>query len=54
MGRRGRKPAVFKRPAKKLTREQAALLAAVLPSPKRFRVEAPSWVTARFLVAWMV
>ena len=32
----------FKRPAKRLTREQAALLAAVLPSPKRFRVDAPS------------
>ncbi len=32
----------FGRPAKNLTREQAALLAAVLPSPKRFRVEAPS------------
>jgi monofunctional biosynthetic peptidoglycan transglycosylase len=32
----------FGRPAKRLNPHQAALLAAVLPSPKRFRVEAPS------------
>jgi monofunctional biosynthetic peptidoglycan transglycosylase len=32
----------FKRPARQLNREQAALLAAVLPSPRRYRVEAPS------------
>jgi monofunctional biosynthetic peptidoglycan transglycosylase len=32
----------FGRPAAKLTRRQAALLAAVLPNPKRFSVAAPS------------
>ncbi len=32
----------FGRPAAKLTRSQAALLAAVLPNPKRFSVAAPS------------
>jgi monofunctional biosynthetic peptidoglycan transglycosylase len=32
----------FNRHARKLSREQSALLAAVLPSPRRFRVEAPS------------
>jgi monofunctional glycosyltransferase len=32
----------FGRPARRLNREQAALLAAVLPSPRRYRVEAPS------------
>ncbi|MCU0976854.1 MAG: monofunctional biosynthetic peptidoglycan transglycosylase, partial [Steroidobacteraceae bacterium] len=32
----------FGRPAKRLSPHQAALLAAVLPSPKRFRAEAPS------------
>ena len=32
----------FGRSAVKLNRDQAALLAAVLPNPKRFRVEAPS------------
>jgi len=32
----------FQKPAKRLSRSEAALLAAVLPSPKRFRVEAPS------------
>ncbi len=32
----------FNRPAAELTREQAALLAAVLPSPWRYRVDAPS------------
>jgi monofunctional biosynthetic peptidoglycan transglycosylase len=32
----------FGRPARRLNREQAALLAAVLPSPRRYRVESPS------------
>lgn len=32
----------FGRPAVRLNREQAALLAAVLPNPKRYRVAAPS------------
>jgi monofunctional biosynthetic peptidoglycan transglycosylase len=32
----------FKRPAEKLTRNQAALLTAVLPNPKRFSVAHPS------------
>jgi monofunctional glycosyltransferase len=32
----------FHRPAQRLNREQSALLAAVLPNPERFRVEAPS------------
>ncbi|HEY8540155.1 MAG TPA: monofunctional biosynthetic peptidoglycan transglycosylase [Steroidobacteraceae bacterium] len=32
----------FGKPAARLTAEEAALLAAVLPSPKRFRVNAPS------------
>jgi monofunctional biosynthetic peptidoglycan transglycosylase len=32
----------FKKPAKRLTAEESALLAAVLPSPRRFRAEAPS------------
>jgi monofunctional biosynthetic peptidoglycan transglycosylase len=32
----------FGRPARRLNRQQAALLAAVLPSPRRYRVEAPS------------
>jgi monofunctional biosynthetic peptidoglycan transglycosylase len=32
----------FRKPAKRLNRQEAALLAAVLPSPKRFRVDAPS------------
>jgi monofunctional biosynthetic peptidoglycan transglycosylase len=32
----------FGKPAAQLTAEEAALLAAVLPSPKRFRVTAPS------------
>jgi monofunctional glycosyltransferase len=32
----------FGRPASRLNREQAALLAAVLPSPRRYHVEAPS------------
>ena len=33
---------LFHKPARKLTRRQAALLAAVLPNPKRFHAEAPS------------
>jgi monofunctional glycosyltransferase len=32
----------FNRHARRLSREQGALLAAVLPSPRRFRIEAPS------------
>ncbi|MFM8912623.1 MAG: monofunctional biosynthetic peptidoglycan transglycosylase, partial [Flammeovirgaceae bacterium] len=32
----------FKKPAKKLTRAEAAMIAACLPSPKRFRVQPPS------------
>lgn len=32
----------FGKPARRLSRQEAALLAAVLPSPKRFRVDAPS------------
>ena len=32
----------FGKPAARLTRSEAALLAAVLPSPRRFRVDAPS------------
>jgi monofunctional biosynthetic peptidoglycan transglycosylase len=32
----------FRKPAKRLSREQAALLAAVLPNPKRYRVDRPS------------
>jgi monofunctional biosynthetic peptidoglycan transglycosylase len=37
----------FRKPAKRLSRSEAALLAAVLPSPKRFRVEAPSGYVRR-------
>ena len=32
----------FSRPAQQLTRQQAALLAAVLPNPRRFRVDSPT------------
>lgn len=32
----------YRKPAARLTREEAALLAAVLPSPRRFKVQAPS------------
>jgi len=32
----------FGKPARRLSRQEAALLAAVLPNPKRFRVDAPS------------
>jgi monofunctional biosynthetic peptidoglycan transglycosylase len=42
----------FERPASRLTRGQAALLAAVLPNPRRFRVDRPSgYVRAR--AAWI-
>lgn len=34
--------AYFRKPAKRLTNAEAALLAAVLPNPHRFRVDAPS------------
>jgi monofunctional biosynthetic peptidoglycan transglycosylase len=37
----------YGRPARRLNREQAAMLAAVLPNPRRYRVESPS----RFVVA---
>lgn len=38
----------FRKPAATLTRREAAALAAVLPSPRRFRVDAPSrYVAAR-------
>lgn len=38
----------FNRPAARLNREQSALLAAVLPNPRRFRVDRPSrYVTQR-------
>lgn len=38
----------FHRPAKKLTPSQAAIMAAVLPNPRRFRIERPSsYVLAR-------
>ncbi len=32
----------FRKPAKRLSAEESALLAAVLPSPRRFRADAPS------------
>lgn len=42
----------FKRPAKRLSAAQAALLAAVLPNPKKFQVAAPSaYVSSR--QAWI-
>ncbi len=34
--------AYWRKPAKRITREQAALLAAVLPNPVRFRADAPT------------
>ncbi len=37
----------FHKPAKQLTRPEAALLAAVLPNPRRFRVDAPSGYVLR-------
>jgi monofunctional biosynthetic peptidoglycan transglycosylase len=37
----------FRKPAKRLNRQEAALLAAVLPNPKRFRVDAPSGYVRR-------
>lgn len=38
----------FKRPAKKLNSSQAALMAAVLPNPIRFRIDKPSrYITSR-------
>jgi monofunctional biosynthetic peptidoglycan transglycosylase len=43
----------FHRPARGLNREQSALLAAVLPNPEHFRVEAPSvYVSSR--QAWIL
>jgi monofunctional biosynthetic peptidoglycan transglycosylase len=43
----------FGRPAKKINHQQAALLAAVLPSPKRFRVDRPSGYVLR-RQAWIL
>ncbi len=43
----------FGRPAKRLNPHQAALLAAVLPSPKRFRVDRPSAYVLR-RQAWIL
>lgn len=37
----------FKKPAKKLTRSEAAMIAACLPNPKRFRVQPPSAYISR-------
>lgn len=42
----------FDRPAEALTAQEAALLAAVLPNPVRYRVEAPSSYVAR-RAAWI-
>ncbi|MGH8136048.1 MAG: monofunctional biosynthetic peptidoglycan transglycosylase [Steroidobacteraceae bacterium] len=43
----------FHKPAARLNRNEAALLAAVLPNPKRFRVDRPSpWVQQR--QAWIM
>jgi monofunctional biosynthetic peptidoglycan transglycosylase len=43
----------FHKPAKRLNRQEAALLAAVLPSPQRYKVEAPSrYVQSR--QAWIL
>lgn len=43
----------FHKPASKLTRSEAALLAAVLPNPLRFKVSAPSgYVRSR--QAWIL
>jgi len=46
-------PKFFKRPAAKLSRPQAALLAAVLPAPSKFRVDRPSGYVLR-RQAWIV
>jgi len=43
----------FAKPAKQLTRQEAALLAAVLPSPRRFRVDNPS-AYVRNRQAWIL
>lgn len=40
--RRGGITTLFHKPAKRLTAAEAALLAAVLPNPHRFRADAPS------------
>lgn len=46
-------PRYFRREPARLTRSQSALLAAVLPNPKRFRVERPSGFVQR-RVTWIV
>jgi monofunctional biosynthetic peptidoglycan transglycosylase len=46
-------PRFFGRPAAKITRPQAALLAAVLPAPSKFRVDRPSGYVLR-RQAWIV
>jgi monofunctional biosynthetic peptidoglycan transglycosylase len=39
----------FKKPAKKLTRAEAAMIAACLPNPKKFRVQPPSnYISRRY------
>lgn len=43
----------FRKPARRVRRDEAALLAAVLPNPVRFRVEAPS-AYVRSRQAWIV
>jgi monofunctional biosynthetic peptidoglycan transglycosylase len=43
----------FGKPASGLTREESALLAAVLPSPRRFRVDRPS-AYVRTRQAWIL
>jgi monofunctional biosynthetic peptidoglycan transglycosylase len=43
----------FRKDASRLTRQDAALLAAVLPAPKRFKVDAPSRYV-RYRQAWIV
>ncbi len=43
----------FRKPAKRLSAQEAALLAAVLPSPRRFRADAPS-AYVRGRQAWIL
>jgi monofunctional biosynthetic peptidoglycan transglycosylase len=39
----------FKKPAKKLTRAEAAMIAGCLPNPKKFRVQPPSnYISRRY------
>jgi monofunctional biosynthetic peptidoglycan transglycosylase len=46
-------PRFFRKPPARLTRSEAALLAAVLPNPRKFRVERPSAYVLR-RQAWIV